>query len=210
MKPLSVAGPTEADIKRNKELKRFPFTVTEPKAATEAVVGDENSFSCGATEADIQRNKELKKFLMDSGLYESAEEFAKREGVLSRLKQSMTISDRVRALEQQVENNHTKLHMGLDTLRNEFQQMHADMMEKFDLVTCGCAARMAAAIRAPVGGVLFALEEVTSWWMSQLMWRIFLTSAIVAVVARTSMGWCKSGKCGYFGSGGFIIWDISM
>ncbi|XP_022999860.1 chloride channel protein CLC-d-like isoform X3 [Cucurbita maxima] len=23
------------------------------------------------------------------------------------------------------------------------------------------------------------------------------------------MGWCKSGKCGHFGSGGFIIWDIS-
>ena len=41
------------------------------------------------------------------------------------------------------------------------------------------------------------------------MWRVFFTSAIVAVVVRTSMGWCKSGKCGHFGSGGFIIWDIS-
>ncbi|KAH7573751.1 hypothetical protein JRO89_XS03G0202100 [Xanthoceras sorbifolium] len=77
------------------------------------------------------------------------------------------------------------------------------------LVTCGCAAGVAAAFRAPVGGVLFALEEVTSWWRSQLMWRVFFTSAIVAVVVRTAMGWCKSGKCGHFGSGGFIIWDIS-
>lgn len=41
------------------------------------------------------------------------------------------------------------------------------------------------------------------------MWRVFFTSAIVAVVVRTAMGWCKSGKCGHFGSGGFIIWDIS-
>ncbi|XP_057958852.1 chloride channel protein CLC-d isoform X2 [Malania oleifera] len=81
--------------------------------------------------------------------------------------------------------------------------------DRRDLVTCGCAAGVAAAFRAPVGGVLFALEEVTSWWRSQLMWRVFFTSAIVAVVVRTAMGWCKSGKCGHFGSGGFIIWDIS-
>ncbi|KAH9621011.1 hypothetical protein KSS87_001716 [Heliosperma pusillum] len=76
-------------------------------------------------------------------------------------------------------------------------------------VTCGCAAGVAAAFRAPVGGVLFALEEVTSWWRSQLMWRVFFTSAVVAVVVRTAMTWCKSGKCGHFGAGGFIIWDIS-
>lgn len=41
------------------------------------------------------------------------------------------------------------------------------------------------------------------------MWRVFFTSAVVAVVVRTAMGWCKSGSCGHFGSGGFIIWDIS-
>ncbi|KAL8171357.1 hypothetical protein V2J09_023161 [Rumex salicifolius] len=81
--------------------------------------------------------------------------------------------------------------------------------DRRDFVTCGCAAGVAAAFRAPVGGVLFALEEVTSWWRSHLMWRVFFTSAIVAVVVRTAMGWCKSGKCGHFGAGGFIIWDIS-
>ncbi|KAL3824407.1 hypothetical protein ACJIZ3_020436 [Penstemon smallii] len=41
----------------------------------------------GPTDVDIQRNKELEKFLVDSGLYESAEEAVKREEVLSRLKQ---------------------------------------------------------------------------------------------------------------------------
>uniref|UniRef100_A0A2P2MKY6 Chloride channel protein n=1 Tax=Rhizophora mucronata TaxID=61149 RepID=A0A2P2MKY6_RHIMU len=94
-------------------------------------------------------------------------------------------------------------------LSSRWPQVFKSDRDRRDLVTCGCAAGVAAAFRAPVGGVLFALEEVTSWWRSQLMWRVFFTSAIVAVVVRTAMGWCKSGNCGHFGSGGFIIWDIS-
>nr|GFA13681.1 chloride channel protein CLC-d protein, putative [Tanacetum cinerariifolium] len=35
------------------------------------------------------------------------------------------------------------------------------------------------------------------------------TYVVVAVVVRTAMGWCRSGSCGHFGSGGFIIWDLS-
>ncbi|XP_020547463.1 nuclear poly(A) polymerase 4-like isoform X4 [Sesamum indicum] len=41
----------------------------------------------GPSEADIQRTRDLEKFLVASGLYESAEEAAKREEVLDRLKQ---------------------------------------------------------------------------------------------------------------------------
>ena len=79
-------------------------------------------------------------------------------------------------------------------------------MIRRDLVTCGCAAGVAAAFKAPVGGVLFALEEVTSW--STHVACLFFTYVVVVVVVRTAMGWCKIGKCGHFGSGGFIIWDI--
>ncbi|CAI5980177.1 unnamed protein product, partial [Closterium sp. NIES-64] len=80
--------------------------------------------------------------------------------------------------------------------------------DRRDMVTCGAAAGAAAAFRAPVGGVLFALEEVTSWWRPQLMWRVFFTSAVVAVVLKACMRWCASGECGKFASGGFIIWDV--
>eukprot|EP00271_Cylindrocystis_brebissonii_P007457 TRINITY_DN21013_c0_g1_i1.p1 TRINITY_DN21013_c0_g1~~TRINITY_DN21013_c0_g1_i1.p1 ORF type:complete len:847 (-),score=132.91 TRINITY_DN21013_c0_g1_i1:1176-3716(-) len=79
--------------------------------------------------------------------------------------------------------------------------------DRRDLVTCGAAAGVAAAFRAPVGGVLFALEEVTSWWRSALLWRAFFTNAVVAVVLRTVMSWCSDKGCGLFSDGGFIIFD---
>ncbi|CAI7934629.1 unnamed protein product, partial [Closterium sp. NIES-54] len=45
-------------------------------------------------------------------------------------------------------------------------------------------------------------------WRPQLMWRVFFTSAVVAVVLKACMRWCASGECGKFASGGFIIWDV--
>ncbi|CAM6044367.1 unnamed protein product, partial [Sphagnum compactum] len=81
--------------------------------------------------------------------------------------------------------------------------------DRRDLVTCGAAAGVAAAFRAPVGGVLFALEEVTSWWRGPLLWRAFFTTAVVAVIIRTGIVWCKHGHCGLSGEGGLIIFDIS-
>ncbi|KAL4184111.1 hypothetical protein AMTRI_Chr11g158380 [Amborella trichopoda] len=81
--------------------------------------------------------------------------------------------------------------------------------DRRDLITCGAAAGVAAAFRAPVGGVLFALEEAASWWRSALLWRTFFTTAIVAVVLRTLIDFCRSGKCGLFGRGGLIMFDVS-
>ncbi|XP_020261998.1 chloride channel protein CLC-c-like isoform X2 [Asparagus officinalis] len=81
--------------------------------------------------------------------------------------------------------------------------------DRRDLITCGSAAGVAAAFRAPVGGVLFALEEVASWWRSALLWRTFFTTAVVAVVLRTLIEYCRSGKCGLFGKGGLIMFDLS-
>ncbi|KAI3446865.1 hypothetical protein Pfo_003530 [Paulownia fortunei] len=78
-----------------------------------------------------------------------------------------------------------------------------------DLVTCGSAAGIAAAFRAPVGGVLFALEEMASWWRSALLWRAFFTSAVVAIVLRALIDLCLRGECGLFGKGGLIMYDVT-
>ncbi|KAG2496165.1 hypothetical protein HYH03_005767 [Edaphochlamys debaryana] len=80
--------------------------------------------------------------------------------------------------------------------------------DRYDLVACGAAAGVAAAFRSPVGGVLFALEEMTSWWKNQMLWLAFFTTAVVSVAIRVLMKACSSHGCGFFGSGGFIIFEI--
>ncbi|XP_026660213.1 chloride channel protein CLC-b-like [Phoenix dactylifera] len=81
--------------------------------------------------------------------------------------------------------------------------------DRRDLITCGASSGVCAAFRAPVGGVLFALEEVASWWRSALLWRTFFSTVIVVVVLRGFMEYCNSGKCGLFGKGGLILFDVS-
>ncbi|KAK9947499.1 hypothetical protein M0R45_003121 [Rubus argutus] len=80
--------------------------------------------------------------------------------------------------------------------------------DRRDLITCGSAAGIAVSFRSPVGGLLFALEEMASWWRGALLWRAFFTTAVIAIVLRALIDFCLSGKCGLFGTGGLIMFDV--
>ncbi|KAL6519105.1 hypothetical protein OROGR_018425 [Orobanche gracilis] len=94
-------------------------------------------------------------------------------------------------------------------LNLKWLQVFKNDRDRRDLVTCGSAAGIAAAFRAPVGGVLFALEEMASWWRSALLWRAFFTTAVVAIVLRALVDVCLRGECGLFGKGGLIMYDVT-
>ncbi|OWM71440.1 chloride channel protein CLC-b [Punica granatum] len=81
--------------------------------------------------------------------------------------------------------------------------------DRRDLITCGASAGVCAAFRAPVGGVLFSLEEVATWWRSALLWRTFFSTAMVVVVLRAFIEYCSTRNCGLFGQGGLIMFDVS-
>uniref|UniRef100_A0A383VTF4 Chloride channel protein n=1 Tax=Tetradesmus obliquus TaxID=3088 RepID=A0A383VTF4_TETOB len=74
-----------------------------------------------------------------------------------------------------------------------------------DLVACGAACGVCTAFKAPVGGVLFAMEMSTRW-RKELTWRCFLVSAITIVVVKYSISICVShGHCSYL-QWGSLAW----
>ena len=56
-----------------------------------------------------------------------------------------------------------------------------DTKNKRDFMTAGCAAGVAAAFRAPLGGLLYVFEDVASFWTTRLGWQVFITSVMAVV-----------------------------
>lgn len=61
-----------------------------------------------------------------------------------------------------------------------------------------------------IAGVLFVIEEASSWMRPKLLWRCFFGNAVVHITLRALRSWCEDGGCGKFGKGGFIIFNIKV
>ena len=50
--------------------------------------------------------------------------------------------------------------------------------------TAGVAAGVAAAFNAPIGGLLFAMEDLSTFWNRTLSWQTFFCSGVAACIAN--------------------------
>ena len=75
--------------------------------------------------------------------------------------------------------------------------------DKRDFVTAGVACGVAVAFNAPVGGLLFAFEEVASYWTVTLSWQIFFA----CMAGFLSIGFLRMFQSAVFEGGSFGVLD---
>jgi chloride channel 3/4/5 len=53
-----------------------------------------------------------------------------------------------------------------------------------EMLTAGCASGLSVAFGAPIGGVLFAYEEISTYFPRKVLWQAFICSLFAAIILR--------------------------
>ena len=108
---------------------------------------------------------------------------------------------------------YSKMLCGIDGERMRFYTSMDTPQHRRDFVSLGSACGVAAAFSAPIGGILFAIEEVSTFWSPHLTFRAFASACISGYVVNILLsgaelhdeGWVIFG---YDGSHKFAVWEI--
>lgn len=65
-----------------------------------------------------------------------------------------------------------------------FPRYHTNGRKMRELVSAAVAAGLSVAFGAPIGGVLFAYEEISTYFPRKVLWRSFLCSASAAIILK--------------------------
>ena len=84
---------------------------------------------------------------------------------------------------------------GFDTSWSKFQDLRNDKSKR-DFVTFGASAGVAAAFAAPIGGILFTLEEGASFWSTSLTFRSFFCAMMTMLTISILFQGDKLGRTG--------------
>ncbi|XP_060098955.1 chloride channel protein C-like [Heteronotia binoei] len=98
---------------------------------------------------------------------------------------------------------------GLSQFKSEILGIHLPSLTRFwnsadkrNFITAGAGAGIASVFHAPVGGLLFTLEEVASFWDIKLAWQTFFCCMMAAfttdLLSSSLCGFVYRGQFGFF------------